>query len=193
MPRILVIYATQYGQAGKVARTLGHDLREEGATVDVAEASDHAPHPDRYDGVLVVGSVHAGGYQRNLRRWVRTHADTLTRKPAAFVSVCLGVLQHDPAVDRELASIREHFEAATGWHPTTVKIVAGSLLYTHYNWLTRQVMRRIVTKAGGDTDTSRDYEYTDWNDVRAFAGAFLASTPGLRREVRPADSVSGQG
>jgi menaquinone-dependent protoporphyrinogen oxidase len=33
-------------------------------------------------------------------------------------------------------------------------------------------MRRIVAKAGGDTDTSRDYEYTDWNQVRGFARDF---------------------
>jgi len=33
-------------------------------------------------------------------------------------------------------------------------------------------MKRIVAKAGGDTDTSRDYMYTDWNDLRAFADDF---------------------
>jgi menaquinone-dependent protoporphyrinogen IX oxidase len=29
-------------------------------------------------------------------------------------------------------------------------------------------MGRIVARAGGDTDTSRDYEYTDWAALRAF-------------------------
>jgi menaquinone-dependent protoporphyrinogen oxidase len=33
-------------------------------------------------------------------------------------------------------------------------------------------MKRIVASAGGDTDTSKDYEYTDWNDVRNFADVF---------------------
>ena len=36
------------------------------------------------------------------------------------------------------------------------------------------VMRRIVSKEGGDTDTSRDYEYTDWAAVDAFAREFVA-------------------
>jgi len=35
-------------------------------------------------------------------------------------------------------------------------------------------MKRIVRKAGGDIDTSRDYEYTDWDDLRRFAGEFVA-------------------
>ena len=33
-------------------------------------------------------------------------------------------------------------------------------------------MKRIVAKAHGDTDTSRDYEYTEWNDIRQFANDF---------------------
>jgi len=97
MARILVIYATQYGQARKIAHAMGRTMRASGVEVDIAEADDTAPPPDAFDGVVVIGSLHAGGYQRNLRRWVRTHARTLAAKPAAFVSVCLGVLQHDPA------------------------------------------------------------------------------------------------
>jgi menaquinone-dependent protoporphyrinogen oxidase len=34
-------------------------------------------------------------------------------------------------------------------------------------------MKRIVQKAGGDVDTSRDYEYTDWEDVRRFGTQFV--------------------
>ena len=60
----------------------------------------------------------------------------------------------------------------TRWRPMVTKMVAGALLYTRYNWIVRQMMKRIVKKAGGDTDTSRDYEYTDWADVRQFAEQF---------------------
>jgi len=33
-------------------------------------------------------------------------------------------------------------------------------------------MKRVVAKVAGDTDTTRDYEYTDWDDLRAFAREF---------------------
>ena len=36
----------------------------------------------------------------------------------------------------------------------------------------RWVMKRIAAKAGGAIDTSRDYEYTDWADLRGFARQF---------------------
>jgi menaquinone-dependent protoporphyrinogen oxidase len=38
--------------------------------------------------------------------------------------------------------------------------------------LTRLVMRYIAKRAGGPTDTSRDYDFTDWNALARFAGEF---------------------
>ena len=88
------------------------------------------------------------------------------------MSVCLAVLQREPRVQEELNAIVDRFLAFTSWHPTTTTAVAGALLYTRYNWIKRWAMVRIVRKAGGDTDTSRDYEYTNWVDLRAFGEKF---------------------
>jgi menaquinone-dependent protoporphyrinogen oxidase len=88
------------------------------------------------------------------------------------------VLQHNAGVQRELATIVEKFLRSTGWQPTTVKTVAGALLYTQYNFIKRWVMRWIVRKAGGDTDTTRDYEYTDWKDLAQFAKSFADGVRG---------------
>lgn len=175
MSRILVIYGTTEGQTAKIARRLGDALREEGASADVANAGAAWPDPHPYDAVIVAASIHVGGYQRAVRRWVRAHVDVLNEKPTAFVSVCLAVLQPEAKVQQELSAIVDRFLKKTGWRPSTTKHVAGALAYSQYNWLKRRAMVRIVRKAGGDTDTSRDYEYTDWADVRAFAGAFARS------------------
>jgi menaquinone-dependent protoporphyrinogen oxidase len=47
------------------------------------------------------------------------------------------------------------------------------LLYTKYNFLKRGLMKSITKKQGGDIDTSRDFIYTDWDAVDAFAREFL--------------------
>lgn len=172
MSRILVLFGTTEGQTAKVAGAIGATLRNHGVTVDVVEAGTATVSPGDYAGVIVAASVHAGGYQRPVRRWVRTHASALDARPTAFVSVCLGVLQADPQVQKEITAIPRRFVDSARWHPTVIKIVAGALPYTRYNVFTRWVMKRIAAKAGGDTDTSRDYEYTDWVDVRAFADRF---------------------
>ena len=57
--------------------------------------------------------------------------------------------------------------------------VAGALAYSQYNFLVKLVMKGIARRAGAPTDTSRDYEFTDWPAVDAFvlahAGVALAS------------------
>lgn len=105
--------------------------------------------------------------------WVRANAPGLSRKPSAFVSVCLGVLQNDPKVRRDLGAIQDRFAEWTGWRPARVKEVAGALKYTRYWWLKRMAMRYIAGRAGGSTDTSRDHEYTDWEDLKRFAKTFF--------------------
>ena len=177
MSRILVLYGTTEGQTAKIATFLGDTLRGDGVSATVVDASTDSPSPDGYDAVIVAASVHAGGYQRTVRRWVHAHAQVLNEKPTAFISVCLAVLQHQPKVEQELTAIIDRFLTSTGWRPVTTKSVAGALTYSRYNWLTRWMMVRIVRKAGGDTDTSGDYEYTDWADLRAFAQEFVRSLP----------------
>jgi len=55
-----------------------------------------------------------------------------------------------------------------------VGIFAGALRYTQYGFVKRHLIKKISKdKASADLDTSRDYEYTDWNDVRHFAEEFL--------------------
>jgi menaquinone-dependent protoporphyrinogen oxidase len=172
MSRILVVYGTTEGHTAKVAGAIAETLHRIGAVVDVAAADGGSPAPDGYDAVIVAASVHAGRYQQSVQQWVRTHAAALSRKPAAFVSVCLGVLQKDPKVRQDLQTILDRFVAATGWRPTVAKFVAGALPYTRYGWIKRLVMKRTVAKAGGDTDTHRDFEYTDWNDLSHFTADF---------------------
>ena len=184
--RILVLYGTTDGQTRKISLELAETLRTTGADVDVANAAGagKVPKPDQYDAVVVAGSVHAGGYQRAVRRWVRTHVAALGQRPTAFVSVCLGVLEHKPDVDADLAKIRERFFVATGWRPQTVKVVAGALPYTRYGWLKKRLMLRIVAKTTGDLDTSRDYDYTDWKDLAEFGRSFAAGlAPAATRRI----------
>jgi len=63
-------------------------------------------------------------------------------------------------------------------------IFAGALPYTRYHFFLRWVMKRIATMAGRDTDTSRDYEYTDWDEVARFAEEF-ADQVQPRARVQP--------
>ena len=172
MSRILVLYGTTEGQTAKIAGALANTLHADGHVVDVVAAAPRTPNLGDYAGVVVAASVHGGRYQKPVQQWVAAHADELRSMPTAFVSVSLGVLQKDAKVQQEVAAILDRFLLGTGWTPTMVTSVAGALVYSRYNWIKRRIMRRIAGAAGGDTDVSKDYEYTDWKQVETFAREF---------------------
>ena len=174
MTHILIVYGTTDGHTRKIVQVLAEDLRAQRCCVDILDAGGPLRRlsPEAHDGVIVAASVHIGDYQRSVARWVRAHAPMLNTMPTAFLSVCLAVLEKDPAAHREVARIMNRFLTRHGWRPMITKLVAGALPYTRYGWLKRRMMKRIAAKAGGDTDTTRDFEYTDWNDLRDFARGF---------------------
>lgn len=174
MSRILVLYGTTDGHTRKVAQALGVTLGADGSRVDVINAAVAAPdlRPEDYDAVLVAASIHMRGYQREVKEWVRAHAVALNRMPTAFISVCLGILEEDLETRRDVHRIMHRFLNRAGWYPAATEIVAGALPYTRYGWLKKFILRRIAAKAGADTDTSQDYEYTDWAALDRFAKDF---------------------
>ena len=104
---------------------------------------------------------------------MRKHQATLARAPSAFLSVGLAVASRTSDGRAQTMPIVERFVSQTGWRPQRVELVAGALPYSKYNVLVRFVMRRIARAEGGDTDTSRDYEYTDWSALERFVGDFV--------------------
>jgi menaquinone-dependent protoporphyrinogen oxidase len=174
MSRVLILFGTTDGHTRKIAAALREALRDEGLHAFVTDAKYGASTvvPEDYDGVLVAASIQGGHFQKPVVRWARAHAAQLNRMPTAFLAVCLGILEKRPEARRALDEIVKRFQQSTAWRPKVVKFVAGALPYTRYNWLKRWIMRRIVAKAGGDTDTTRDYEYTDWTDLQVFAQSF---------------------
>lgn len=174
MASVLLLYATGEGQTEKVA---GHiaDLLEARAhdvtVVDVRRtAGDLAV--ETFDAVLVGSSIHMGTHPGRVRDFVRTEREALAGRPSAFFQVCLSAAAEDPERRAEADRYVEEFVTETGWRPDRTAVFAGALRYSRYGFLERAMMKRIAAKMGGDTDTGRDYEYTDWEAVERFAAAF---------------------
>ena len=172
MSRVLVLYGTTDGHTRLIADAIGDTLRQSGVDADVIRAGTEDPNPAAYAGVIVAASIQAGGYQKAVEHWVRAHARELDERPAAFVSACLSIVNPSPKVIADLDAIVSRFVKTTGWRPPRIKHVAGALLYTRYNVFKRWVMKRIAASHGRATDTTRDYDYTDWQDLERFTEEF---------------------
>ena len=168
--RILVLFASIHGQTRRIAERIGAALAREGHAVSIqaADSAGAAAAIARSDAVIVGGALRAGSHGRALERLVKAHRAELGQRAGAFFSVSLSAAGK-PAQRAEAERCARRFCERTGWSPRFTTVFGGALPYSRYNFLLRFVMRRIVSAAGGDTDTSRDYEYTDWKAVDDFA------------------------
>jgi menaquinone-dependent protoporphyrinogen oxidase len=188
---IAVFYATREGQTRKVAERIAADLRACGCEVDLQNVRTLRSPLDwsRYGTACLAASVHAGRHEREMIRFVREHRSALERLDAVFVSVSLsqaGAEDSRAAADRRDASAAdvkrmiEEFVSTTRWRPARSLAVAGALAYSRYNVLVRWLMKRIAQSQGAPTDTSRDYEFTNWLALDQFVDSMLAGRPAVK-------------
>ena len=172
MARIYIPYGTVEGQTAQIADFIADLIRSHGhqaETADLKHSGDTLP--DGYDGVIVAASVHVGKHEGQVTDFVKKNRGELERLPSALVSVSMAA--HGDAETAE--GYVEKFEQDTGWRPAQVGLFAGALLYTHYGFIKRHLMKKIAKDKGSpDTDTSRDYVYTEWDGVQRFTEDFLA-------------------
>ena len=124
-----------------------------------------------YDGLIVGGPIHGGKHPRQLVKCVSKNCKSLNERPSAFFSLSLSAAGNEEQQGDATRCLNEFVEQ-TGWQPNASTIVAGALLYRKYGFFKRWMMKMIVKRGGGDTDTSRDYVYTDWESLDEFANEF---------------------
>lgn len=172
--RVLVGYVSKDGHTREVAETVGEVMGEMGHMVDVVDVADLPAgfSMKRYEAAVLGAPVRLGKHPKVMRRFASKHRDALEGIPSAFFSCSLVSAHEGEEARRTERELVEGFVNQTGWHPDQIGIFAGALLYRRYNPIMRAVMRAVVRSAGGETDTSRDYDYTRWEDVEAFANEF---------------------
>ena len=184
MCEVPVFYATTEGQTRRIAERLAERLREQGLDSrpfdidgDLARAIDWS----QVRGAIVGASLHAGRYQAAAARFVGAHADRLNRVPSAFVGVSLAAASSDSTEVAAARSLAAAFPPAHGWRAGQAISVAGRLAYTSYNFIVKAMMKRIARKQDAPTDTTRDYEFTNWGRLDQFARSFAESVPARRQ------------
>jgi menaquinone-dependent protoporphyrinogen oxidase len=176
----MIVYGSEEGQTAKVAnhmaeffRNRRHEVetiygREVPTTLSMAE----------YDGIIIGASIHMGRHQKYMVEFARRHRDDLSNALSAFFTVCLTAKSGAPADNAQVEAYIENYIKATQWRPDQIGVFAGAVLYTRYGLIKRFLMKKINQQKGGDTDTSQDYEYTDWESVDDFAETFLNAVVG---------------
>jgi menaquinone-dependent protoporphyrinogen oxidase len=160
---LLVAYATTDGQTRKIARFAADRLTTQGHSVELLHVEDaDGLSLDRFDAAILAGSLHAGGYQKSLARYVSSAKVDLASLPTLFLAVSLSAAGQDKDDWAGLHRCLADFETDTGWTPGRVEHVAGAFRFSEYDFFRAWAMRRIADMKGETVEPGKDKEYTDW-------------------------------
>ncbi|HEX2878048.1 MAG TPA: flavodoxin domain-containing protein [Polyangiaceae bacterium] len=200
MKPLLILYGTREGHTRRIAEHVASTATRSGVPAICRDVETLGGEIDfnSFAAIVLAGSIHAGKYPAKLVKLVRDKRDALERLPTLLLTVCLaqaGIEKVDSPPEKRTAAAQavqamvDEFIEKTGFRPTRTQAVAGALPYTQYNFFIRWIMKRIVAKEGGDTDTSRDYVYTDWSALEQLTERFLTECGANRSEEITVASV----
>lgn len=193
MASFLVAYGTGEGQTAKVAERVRAVLADRGHDVtvrDLADESDVAV--EEFDAVLVGSPVNNRRHRPEVVAFVEENREALAERASAFFQLAFASALPWEWARGGAAEFVDALTERTGWRPDRVGLFAGAVRYTEYDTLTRWFFKLFSWLTTGDTDTARDYEYTDWDQVAAFAADFAAFAEGYV-SARAADQGGGDG
>jgi menaquinone-dependent protoporphyrinogen oxidase len=176
--KFTIVYASPYGQTRIIAEYIRKSiflLNDDGYSADLLEISKHNSNPDlpmSAEAVIIGTPIYAGKFPKHLIKWVQNHKEELRGKPLAFFTVSLNAADKRLKARATDTDFLRKMINAFGLVPGHIASLAGALKYRDYGWLKRFIMKRISASAGGPTDTSQNYEMTDWSRVSAFIDAF---------------------
>ncbi|CAM3193975.1 protoporphyrin flavoprotein oxidase [Xenorhabdus nematophila ATCC 19061] len=169
----LLLYSTQDGQTKKIIMRIAENLRRSGVSCDLRDlAAVKQVNLASYQKVMVGASIRYGHFNSVLHKFVTHHQKQLNQKPTAFFGVNLTARKPEKRTPETNAYVRK-FLMKSPWQPDLCEVFAGALLYPRYKWLDRVMIQIIMRMTGGETDTTKEIEYTDWAQVDRFSEMFL--------------------
>jgi menaquinone-dependent protoporphyrinogen oxidase len=178
--RIAILYDSTAGQTAKIARKIAEIATAAAHSVELRDIHSLPPEfrLEDFQAIILGAGIHMGKHSRQMIEFVDQNRLRLEAIPSAFLSVSLSAAGKTEEQRQHARDCLDQFLRQTHWQPWTTAIIAGALLYRTYGFWLRLMMKWIAWREGGDTDTSKDYEYTDWNQVRQFTEEFLRQSLG---------------
>lgn len=174
MRNTLIIYSTVDGQTLRICQAIAAELEAAGELVTLSELSQTTEKQlQQSDKVLIGASIRYGKHRPALYQFVNRYKTLLDARINSFFTV--NVVARKPEKNTPQTNpYMAKFLQLSLWQPQQLGVFAGKIVYADYGWLDRAAIRFIMWLTKGPTDTSRAYEFTDWELVRQFAREFAA-------------------
>ena len=172
MSNLIMIYSTTDGHTKKILDHINkicarkHTVRQ--IPIEAVSNLDLSC----FDKIVLGAGVRYGDHKTEIYDFVKSSKKILEAKETFFFSVNLVARKRDKSSSNTNPYIRK-FLAKTSWAPSETDVFAGKLCYPKYSFLDRNIIRCIMAITDGPTNTSRCYEFTNWDSVTSFAERIL--------------------
>lgn len=174
MAKILIVYSSTDGHTEKICHKLQQIIEQQDHHVMLVSVNDDPKiDPTDFDKIVVGASIRYGRHSPLIVKFIKKYQRILESKPNAFFSV--NVVARKPEKNRpETNPYLQKFLKRITWKPKRLAVFAGKIDYPRYRFFDRIMIRLIMWITHGPTDPQATVEFTDWQQVEAFAQNIIA-------------------
>ena len=160
----IFIYSSSNGQSLKICETLNEEKESLILNIDRINSVNL----DNFDQIIIGASVKYGDHNKKIYNFVKNNKILLKRKKTVFFSVNATARKSEKNTPNTNPYIIK-FLKKTYWKPDHIGVFAGKIDFPNYNFLEKYIIKFIMWITNGPTDTTKTYEFTDWDAVKKFS------------------------
>mgnify|MGYP001189622640 FL=1 len=164
MQKSIIIYSSVDGHTKEICEKIaGHMIGDS----DIFSVDDN-PEIQNYEKIIIGASIRYGKYRTKLFDFIESNIEVISEKENAFFSVNVVARKAEKNTPNTNPYVQKFLNSTT-WIPNKVEVFAGKIDYPKYKFLDKYAIKFIMGITKGPTDTSKRYEFTDWDKVKNFA------------------------
>lgn len=160
----IFIYSSSNGQSLKICKALNKNKESLIIDMDMLKTTKL----DNFDQIVIGASVKYGDHNKKVYEFVKKNRVLLEKKKTVFFSVNATARKSEKNTPKTNPYIIK-FLKKTNWTPDHIGVFAGMIDFPNYNFIEKYIIKLIMWITNGPTDTSKTFEFTNWEDVKKFS------------------------
>ncbi|MDZ7613448.1 MAG: menaquinone-dependent protoporphyrinogen IX dehydrogenase [Flavobacteriaceae bacterium] len=166
--RTAIIYSSVDGQTRRICDKIQEVFLKNNQAAELFSIDDFKGKVEDYDRLIIGSSIRYGVHNEKIIDFIERNKAKLDAIRTAFFSVNL-VARKPEKNSPETNPYMLKYLKTTDWRPKKLEVFAGKLDYKKYKFFDRIMIQFIMWMTKGPTDPNVEIEYTDWDQVNAFA------------------------
>ncbi len=137
--------------------------------IDVCDVKSYIDFKVGIDHVIIGSPIYMGRFPRRFSRWINQNRSCLKGIRTSLFTFSLNAAdQHHKAKSMNDLLLRR-YSKNLAVKSKFVASFAGSLAFKEYGFFTKLIMKYISRSNGGPTDSTKNFELTNWKEIEKFA------------------------